>query len=149
MGLGPFGEIPRADRLSRRPSERSGYAVGPKRADQKCRDSESGPGRLKAQCGRTSHTVDSESGPDSKGGPGGLLADAADQSHSRPEVHGCSVIGYDMACYVCMVYVVDDDQNLEYFTQRIAYLSSYMTNKAQLRNREAYNILKNNLIEHI
>ncbi|XP_023761205.1 uncharacterized protein LOC111909660 [Lactuca sativa] len=46
-------------------------------------------------------------------------------------------------------YIEDDDQNLEYSTQRIADLSSYMTNRAQLRNREAHNILKNNLIEHI
>ena len=30
----------------------------------------------------------------------------ADQSHSRPEVHGCSVFCYDMACCACMVYVV-------------------------------------------
>ena len=46
-------------------------------------------------------------------------------------------------------YIEDDDQNLECSTPRIADLSSYMTNRAQLRNREAHNILKNNLIEHI
>ncbi|XP_076916287.1 uncharacterized protein LOC143575941 [Bidens hawaiensis] len=43
----------------------------------------------------------------------------------------------------------DDEPLFQYSAERIASLSSYMTNRAQLRNREAHNILKNDLIEHI
>nr|GEZ40015.1 hypothetical protein [Tanacetum cinerariifolium] len=38
---------------------------------------------------------------------------------------------------------------VEYSTERIADLRSYMRNKEQLRNREAHSSLKNDLIEHI
>lgn len=43
----------------------------------------------------------------------------------------------------------EDDQSFEYSTQRIADLSSYMTNIAQVRNRDIHNTLKDDLIEHI
>ncbi|KAI3778281.1 hypothetical protein L2E82_07462 [Cichorium intybus] len=43
----------------------------------------------------------------------------------------------------------DYEQTFEYSTERIASLSSYMTNREQLRNREAHITLKNDLIEHI
>ncbi|KAJ0684321.1 putative harbinger transposase-derived protein [Helianthus annuus] len=42
-----------------------------------------------------------------------------------------------------------DEQSFQYSTERIADLSSYMTNRTQLHNREAHNALKNDLIEHI
>ena len=77
----------RADQSYRRLREWTMWIEGP---------GTGGPITLQTRCMRI----------DSEGGPGGLLAGAADQSHSRPEVHGCSVIGYDMACYACMVYVV-------------------------------------------
>ena len=89
-----------ADQIDCRPRRSHSQAKGPERAVQTCRGSESGPDRLKVRCGRSSHTVDSDSGP------GGLKAGTADQSHSRPKVHGCSVIRYVVACYACMVYVV-------------------------------------------
>ncbi|GKC69605.1 putative harbinger transposase-derived protein [Tanacetum coccineum] len=38
---------------------------------------------------------------------------------------------------------------VEYSTERIADLRSYMRNREQLRNREAHSSLKNDLIEHI
>lgn len=41
------------------------------------------------------------------------------------------------------------EQPIQYSTERIASLSNYMTNRAQLRNREAHNSLKNDLVEHI
>ena len=41
------------------------------------------------------------------------------------------------------------EQHFHYSTERIASLSNYMTNRAQLRNRETHNALKNDLIEHI
>ncbi|KAJ9541658.1 hypothetical protein OSB04_028164 [Centaurea solstitialis] len=45
---------------------------------------------------------------------------------------------------------VEDDSQLPGFSvERIASLSSYMANWEQLRNREAHNALKNDLIEHI
>ncbi|KAL3614194.1 hypothetical protein CASFOL_042268 [Castilleja foliolosa] len=44
---------------------------------------------------------------------------------------------------------IDNDQNLQYSTERIASLSAYMTNREQLRNREAHTALKNDLVEHI
>lgn len=43
----------------------------------------------------------------------------------------------------------DDDQPFQYSTERVASLSIYMTNRAQLRNREAHRTLTNDLIEHI
>ncbi|KAL7614218.1 hypothetical protein Lser_V15G08213 [Lactuca serriola] len=43
----------------------------------------------------------------------------------------------------------EDEESFEYSTQRIGDLSRYMTNMAQVRNREANNALKNDLIEHI
>ncbi|XP_057803028.1 uncharacterized protein LOC131018321 [Salvia miltiorrhiza] len=43
----------------------------------------------------------------------------------------------------------NDDPNFEFSTERIASLASYMRNRTQLRNREAHNALKNDLIEHI
>ncbi|XP_057791079.1 uncharacterized protein LOC131008204 [Salvia miltiorrhiza] len=43
----------------------------------------------------------------------------------------------------------NDDPNFEFSTERIASLESYMRNRTQLRNREAHNALKNDLIEHI
>lgn len=43
----------------------------------------------------------------------------------------------------------DDEQPFQYSTQRIGSLSSYMTNREQLRNREAHLALRNDLIEHI
>ncbi|XP_076903825.1 uncharacterized protein LOC143558992 [Bidens hawaiensis] len=43
----------------------------------------------------------------------------------------------------------DDEQPFQYSTERIANLSSYMTNRAQLHNRESHNALKNDLIEHM
>ncbi|GJX49211.1 putative nuclease HARBI1 [Tanacetum coccineum] len=38
---------------------------------------------------------------------------------------------------------------VEYYTERIVDLRSYMKNREQLRNREAHSSLKNDLIEHI
>ncbi|KAL7609494.1 hypothetical protein Lser_V15G13236 [Lactuca serriola] len=43
----------------------------------------------------------------------------------------------------------EDEESFEYSTQRIGDLSCYMTNRAQVRNREAHNALKNYLSEHI
>ncbi|XP_057777882.1 uncharacterized protein LOC130996602 [Salvia miltiorrhiza] len=43
----------------------------------------------------------------------------------------------------------NEDPNFEFSTERIASLSSYMRNRSQVRNREAHNALKNDLIEHI
>ncbi|KAI3747482.1 hypothetical protein L6452_09940 [Arctium lappa] len=43
----------------------------------------------------------------------------------------------------------DDGQSFEYSNERIANLSRYMTNREQIRNREAHSALKNDLIEHI
>lgn len=43
----------------------------------------------------------------------------------------------------------DDSQPFQYSTERIASLSSQMTNSDQLRNREAHAALKDDLIEHI
>ncbi|XP_057808899.1 uncharacterized protein LOC131023378 [Salvia miltiorrhiza] len=43
----------------------------------------------------------------------------------------------------------NDDPNFKFSTERIASLASNMRNKVQLRNMEAHNALKNDLIEHI
>ncbi|KAJ9553684.1 hypothetical protein OSB04_017729 [Centaurea solstitialis] len=43
----------------------------------------------------------------------------------------------------------DDCQRSAFSTERIGNLASYMTNREQLRNREAHHALKNDLIEHI
>nr|GEW86673.1 RNA-directed DNA polymerase, eukaryota, nucleotide-binding alpha-beta plait domain protein [Tanacetum cinerariifolium] len=40
------------------------------------------------------------------------------------------------------------DEHAQFSMERIADLSQYMTNRAQLRNRETHNVLKNDLIEH-
>nr|GEY21468.1 hypothetical protein [Tanacetum cinerariifolium] len=40
------------------------------------------------------------------------------------------------------------DEHAKFSMERIADLSQYMTNRAQLRNRETHNVLKNDLIEH-
>ncbi|KAI3770909.1 hypothetical protein L6452_02057 [Arctium lappa] len=46
-------------------------------------------------------------------------------------------------------YTEDDGQPFGFSTDRIGNLASYMVNREQLRNRETYNALKNDLIEHI
>ncbi|GJW46979.1 putative nuclease HARBI1 [Tanacetum coccineum] len=43
----------------------------------------------------------------------------------------------------------NDDDVVTYSTERIADLASFMRNREQLRNKEAYSSLKNDLIEHI
>ncbi|KAK9057219.1 hypothetical protein SSX86_024586 [Deinandra increscens subsp. villosa] len=43
----------------------------------------------------------------------------------------------------------EDDEHAQFSMERIADLSRYMTNRAQLRNRETHNALKNDLIEHV
>ncbi|KAL4575464.1 hypothetical protein LXL04_022308 [Taraxacum kok-saghyz] len=43
----------------------------------------------------------------------------------------------------------DNEQPFEYSTERIADLSRYMTNRAQLRNREAHMELQKDLIDLI
>ena len=43
----------------------------------------------------------------------------------------------------------EDVGSFNYSTQRISNLSTYMTNRDQLRNREAHHALQNDLIEHI
>ncbi|KAK9070202.1 hypothetical protein SSX86_010602 [Deinandra increscens subsp. villosa] len=43
----------------------------------------------------------------------------------------------------------EDDEHAQFSMERIANLSRYMTNRAQLRNRETHNALKNDLIEHV
>nr|GEU64456.1 hypothetical protein [Tanacetum cinerariifolium] len=40
------------------------------------------------------------------------------------------------------------DEHAQFSMERIANLSQYMTNRAQLRNRETHNVLKHDLIEH-
>nr|GEW25084.1 hypothetical protein [Tanacetum cinerariifolium] len=41
------------------------------------------------------------------------------------------------------------DEHAQFSMERIADLSQYMTNRAQLHNRETHNVLKNDLIEHV
>ncbi|XP_057789832.1 uncharacterized protein LOC131006678 [Salvia miltiorrhiza] len=43
----------------------------------------------------------------------------------------------------------EDGEHFRYSTERIASLSAYMTNRDQLRNREAHRTLQDDLIEHI
>ena len=59
---------------------------------------------------------------------------------------------YDATEFIEDTHTRVHEENVEafcYSTQRIGSLSSYMTNRAQLRNREAHIALREDLIEHI
>ncbi|GKC32581.1 putative nuclease HARBI1 [Tanacetum coccineum] len=56
---------------------------------------------------------------------------------------------YDPSEFFNDTHTNGNDDVVEYSTERIADLRSYMRNREQLRNREAHSSLRNDLIEHI
>ncbi|GJU00256.1 putative nuclease HARBI1 [Tanacetum coccineum] len=56
---------------------------------------------------------------------------------------------YDPSEFFNDTHTNGNDDVVEYSTERIADLRSYMRNREQLRNREAHSSLQNDLIEHI